>query len=174
MTSTKRRLPITPHMVTRSIPKDWPKPYTLKRRPDPSLARVITDLEAGELDSLAAHIRNRRANIDPQIALTLYDLIWGGKESIGFRLSMRVHPDRSPNERSVSEQSLDALFHGRVYDFYHRLREAQPPVPAKIARFKTATEFHLTEAAVRRIIGQGRETPDYRVFGAAATRLAAP
>ena len=161
-------------MVMRSIPRDWPKERTVPRRPNPSIADVVADLEAGELDSLAAHIRDRRAIIDVQVALAIFDLIRGGKDRIGFRLSMQIHPDRSPNERSVTEQSMDSVRNAQAFHYYLCLREAQPPVAAKIAIFKTANEFELSESAVRRIISRGRETPGYRGFGKATSGLVAP
>lgn len=93
----------SPTTTLRRRPNDWPKRRSAYAHPRPSVREVVASLEAGGLDLLAEHIRDRDCKIDEQVALTLYDLICGPKTSISFRLSMRGHPDKSKHEAGTKE-----------------------------------------------------------------------
>lgn len=93
----------SPTTTLRRRLNDWPKRRSAYAHPRPSVREVVASLEADSLDLLAEHIRDRDCKIDEQVVLTLYDLICGPKSSISFRLTMKDHPEKSPNETRALE-----------------------------------------------------------------------
>jgi hypothetical protein len=135
--------------MLRAIPADWPERPTTRARGAMAANHVVIDLEHGQLDSLAEHIRACRGQIHEQVALALFDLLCGPKERIGYRLECCQHPDRSSNERLVADLDATLVRTARIMAAYRSIAAKQG---RKEALHQVATRFDISERDVERAI----------------------
>lgn len=157
----------TPAATLRRRPDDWPKRSSAYAHPRPSVRDVVASLEAGRLDLLAEHIRDRDCKIDEQVALTLYDLICGPKTSISFRLTMKGHPDKAKHEataQEVGERERRTALAMLRYAQLHKGRDG------KLAKHKAAEAYAIAPSRLEDALTRANVDPEFaqRMFLIAA------